>query len=78
MVTFTDFWLWAKRHPERAVKDEEIHSPIIVVNDGFIDEDYTMSGLSPVALKDRPNLVFKKNERKRTTKATKIKAVTSL
>ena len=78
MVTFTDFWLWANKHPERAVKDEEIHSPIIVVKAGFIDEDFTMSGLSPVALKDRPNLVFKKNERKRTTKATKIKAVTSL
>ena len=78
MVTFTDFWLWANKHPERAVKDEEIHSPIIVVKAGFIDEDFTISGLLPVALRERPNLVFRKKERNITTKATKIKAVISL
>ena len=78
MVTFTDFWLCANKHPESAVKDEEIQRPIIVVKAGLIDEDFTMSGLSPVALKESPNLVLRKNERKTTTNATKIRAVINL
>ena len=78
MVTFTDFWLWARRHPERAVKEDEIQRPIIVVKAGLMDEDFTMSGLSPVALMESPSLVLRKKERKTTTKTTKIKAVISL
>ena len=76
MVTFTDFWLWARRHPDRAVKEEDMQRPTMVVKAGLMDEDFTMSGLSPVALMERPSLVLRKKLRKATTRATKNIATT--
>jgi len=74
-VMSTDFWDWERRHPDSAVKEFAIQSPIIVVNTGLIDDDFTISALFPVARIARPSRVFKNTTRKATTAATAMDAV---
>ena len=74
MLMSTDFWDWERRHPDSAVKEFAIQSPIIVVNTGLIDDDFTISALFPVARIARPSRVFKNTTRKATTAATAISA----
>ena len=57
MSMFTDFCDCANRHPESAVSALDRHSPTMVVTAGLIEEERTISGLSPVARMARPSLV---------------------
>ena len=78
MSMLTDFWLWASRQPESAVKAFAMQSPTVVVNTGLMEDERTMSGLLPVARMARPSRVRRKNERNSTTSTTAASATSSL
>ena len=78
MSMLTDFWLCASRQPDRPVKALATHRPTMVVKAGLMEEERTMSGLSPVARIARPSLVRRNSARNATTNATAITATKSL
>ena len=78
MSMLTDFCDWASRHPESAVNAFATHKPMIVVKEGLIDDERTMSGLLPVARMARPRRVLRKKPRKTHTSRTAMAETTSL
>ena len=78
MSMLTDFWDWARRQPESAVKELDTQRPTVVVKAGLMDEERTMSGLLPVARMARPSRVRRKSERKTITRTTAMSATRSL
>ena len=78
MSMLTDFWLWASRQPDRPVKALATHRPTMVVKVGLIEEERTMSGLSPVARMARPRRVRRNRVKNTTTAATAMTATSSL
>ena len=61
MSMLTDFCIWPRRHPERAVKAFATHRPTVVVKAGLMEEERTMSGLLPVARMASPSRVLRKS-----------------
>ena len=49
-----------------------MHSPMIVVNAGLMEEERTISGLFPVALIASPSRVRRNSDRNRTTNVTAL------
>ena len=78
MSMFTDFCDWASRQPERAVRLPERQRPTMVVKAGLMDEERTMSGLSPVARMARPRRVRRNRLRNSTASTTAMKPASVL
>ena len=66
------------RQPASAVMALERHRPMVIIRAGLMEEDFTMSGLLPVARMDRPRRVLRNSSSSTTTTATKASATMSL